>query len=336
MEKDKDLQNLLKAAGKADSLNAGLNYTRSELFIAIDADSLIEPGGLARLIRPYLESERRTVAVGGIVRVANNCDIEDGEVTKVRLPRSYLAATQVVEYLRAFLFGRSGWSRINSLPIISGAFGLFEVDVTLKVGGYRTDTVGEDMDLVVRIHRYMRGEEDYDISFVPDPVCWTQVPTSLKVLARQRNRWQRGLMESLFYNWKMIFNPRFGLIGLLGLPFFFLFEMLGPVVETTGYFVFTISLIMGWINIPFALTFLAVALIFGLLLSLGGLILEEYSLKRYEDPKDRVKMVFFAFLENFGYRQLHSFWRLWGIIDFFRKSESWGEMTRESFDSSKS
>ncbi|MEF8726408.1 MAG: glycosyltransferase [Candidatus Bipolaricaulota bacterium] len=320
--------------GKADALNAGLNYSRSDLFLAIDADSLVERKSLQRLIEPYLAKDTNVIGIGGIVRVANGCTIEGSEVVEARTPRRLLPLIQVMEYIRAFLFGRTGWSRLNSLPIISGAFGLFKTDLVKNIGGYRTDTVGEDMDLVVRLHKYMREkDEDYTISFIPDPVCWTQVPSSMKVLSRQRNRWQRGLAETLTYNWKMIGNPKYGSIGLLSLPFFFIFELLGPLVETSGYLVFIISFVMGWINLPFAILFITLALVYGILLSVSSLLLEEFTLKRYKNPLDRVKLLGMAFLENFGYRQLHALWRLKGLIDFFRKSSSWGEMTRQSMES---
>jgi len=321
--------------GKADALNAGLDYSRSELFLAIDADSMVEKESLYRLVEPYMTRETKVVGIGGIVRVSNGCKIEGSEVKEARIPEKILPSIQVMEYIRAFLFGRTGWSKINSLPIISGAFGLFRTDLVREVDGYRVETVGEDMDLVVRLHKYMREKgEDYTISFIPDPVCWTQVPSSMKVLSSQRNRWQRGLAEALIYNWKMIANPRYGSIGLLGLPFFLLFELLGPLVEVSGYAVFIVSFFMGWINVPFAVLFITLALLYGVLLSVTSLLLEEFTLKRYNKLGDRLKLLGMAFLENFGYRQLHALWRLKGLFDFLRKSGSWGEMTRESMESS--
>ena len=321
-----------KNGGKADALNAGLDFARTDLFIAVDADSLIEKGGLQSLVQPYLEKDCEVVGIGGIVRVANNCRIEKGEVVNVSLPKKLLPIIQVMEYLRAFLFGRAGWSKINALPIISGAFGLFETERVIEIGGYRTDTVGEDADLILRLHKLMRDKNiDYEISFKPDPVCWTQVPESLEILGRQRNRWERGLIEALTYEPKMIGNPKYGLLGIFSLPYFFFFEMLGPVVEFTGPFIILISYLMGWLNLNFALLFLGIAVFYGLLLSIWSLLLEEFTSKRYEDPLDRIKLIGAAILENFGYRQLHSYWRLKGIIGFLRKEKSWGEMKRESF-----
>jgi len=318
--------------GKADSLNAGLNTSRSRLFCAIDADSLIEKDALNRLMQYYLEREAKTVALGGVVRIANDCRIENGEVIEARVPKKFLPAMQVMEYIRAFLCGRAGWNKLNSLLIISGAFGLFERKSVMECGGYRTDTVGEDMELVVRLHRMMRQQKKpYRVVFVPDPVCWTQAPDTLKVLERQRNRWQRGLIETMLHHWKMIGNPRYGLPGAIGMPYFLFFEVLGPVIEITGYIVVIISYIFGWINLTFLLLFISLAILFGVLLSLFSLLLEEFTVKKYENPKDVIKLFILAVLENFGYRQLHSWWRLKAIFDFIGRKRSWGEMQRKAF-----
>lgn len=318
--------------GKADALNAGIKYSRSRLFCAIDADSLIEKDGMTRLIRPYLEREAKITALGGIVRIVNDCRIENGEIIETHLPKKFLPAMQVMEYIRAFLCGRAGWSKLNSLLVISGAFGLFERKSVIEAGGYRTDTVGEDVELVVRLHRMMRDKKKpYRLLFVPDPVCWTQAPDSLKMLGRQRNRWQRGLIETLLRHWKMIGNPKYGLAGVVGMPYLLFFEMLGPVIEFTGYLVITISFILGWINITFVLVFLLLAILLGVLLSLFALLLEELTVKKYENPWDVARLFALAVLENFGYRQLHSWWRLKAFYDLIRRKKAWGAMERKAF-----
>ncbi len=309
--------------GKSDALNAGINYARTDLFTAIDADSLIERGALEGLVRPFLESESEVVGIGGIVRVANNCRIEDGEVIEARLPEKILPSIQVMEYIRAFLFGRSGWSKLNALPIVSGAFGLFKVDRVLEIGGYRNDMVGEDADLVLRLHKYMQDiEADYKITFKPDPVCWTQVPESLEILGKQRNRWQRGLIETITHEPQMICNPKYGWLGMASLPYFLIFEVLSPLIELIGPFVIVISWVMGWLGVGFAMLFLGLAVLYGLLLSLWSLLLEEFTVKRYEDPVDRIKLIEMAMLENFGYRQIHSYWRLRGSFDLLWSEKS--------------
>jgi len=318
--------------GKADALNAGINCSRSRLFCAIDADSLIEKDALNRLMQFYMEREAKVVVLGGAVRIANDCRIENGEVIEARVPKKFLPAIQVMEYIRAFLCGRVGWNKLNSLLIVSGAFGLFERKSVIDAGGYRTDTVGEDMELVVRLHRTMHEQKrPYRVLFIPDPVCWTQAPDSLKMLGRQRNRWQRGLIETMFRHRKMIGNPKYGLPGVIGMPYFLFFEILGPVIEVSGYPAVIISYAFGWINLEFLLLFLALAILFGVLLSLFSLLLEEFTLKRYGNPRDVVKLFGLAVAENFGYRQIHSWWRLKGIYDLIRKKRSWGEMQRKAF-----
>lgn len=318
--------------GKADSLNAGIDYARSRLFVAIDADSLIEKDAIYRIVQPYLERDAKVVGVGGIVRVANGCRIKNGEVLEARLSRRFLPAIQTMEYIRAFLCGRTGWNRFNSLMIISGAFGLFDRASVIEAGGYRTDLVGEDMEMVFRLHRRMRErKKPYKLLFQPDTICWTQVPETLKVLGRQRNRWHRGLMETVFAHLKMLFNPRYGSAGLVGMPFIVAFEMLGPMIEAIGYVTVIVSFMLGWINYKFVLLFLGLAILFGIVLSLFSLLLEEFTMKKYQRPWDIIKLFLMAVLENLGYRQLNTWWRFKGTIDFFMKKKDWGEMQKKSF-----
>jgi cellulose synthase/poly-beta-1,6-N-acetylglucosamine synthase-like glycosyltransferase len=316
--------------GKADALNAGINYARGSLFCAVDADSIIEMDALRKLVRKYLDRKEKIVALGGIVRIANGCAIQDGKVQKVGLPSSALASFQVIEYIRAFLCGRVGWNKLNILIIISGAFGLFERKTVIKAGGYLTNTVGEDMELVVRLHRYMRAKkQDYKAYFLPDPVCWTEVPETRRVLRTQRRRWQRGLAETMRAHKGMICNPRYGMIGLVGMPYFLLFELLGPVIETTGYVVVACSFIFGLISLEVFLLFVMLSLVIGMLLSVFSLLMEEFTIKRYQRKRDVLKLFVFALLENFGYRQLNSWWRLLGLKDHIKKQGSWGSMERK-------
>ncbi len=318
--------------GKADALNAGINFSRSRLFCAIDADSLLEKRALTRLVEEYLTESGDIIALGGIIRIANDCRIKDGEVLEAKLPRKFLPAVQAVEYIRAFLCGRSGFNEINALLIISGAFGLFHRQTVLEVGGYRTDTVGEDMELVVRMHRKMREwNRDYKIMFIPDPVCWTQAPDDWRILRNQRNRWQRGLIESLTLNKQMLMNPKYGAVGMVSMPFFTLFEAAGPLFETIGYVFVILSVLMGWINIPFFFVFLSLAVVLGIILSLTSLILEETTVKKYNNPRDLFFLVLLSIVENLGYRQLITLWRLKGTFDLIRRKKNWGQMIRKKF-----
>ncbi len=316
--------------GKADALNAGINVSRYPIFCAIDADSVIESEALLRITRPFLEKPHTTAAVGGIVRVANGCNIEDGYVRRVDLSKNWLALIQTVEYLRAFLFGRTGWAMLGGLLIISGAFGVFQKSTVIEVGGYAHDTVGEDMELVTRLHHLLRKTgRKYEISFMPDPICWTEVPESLRVLARQRNRWHRGLMDSLIRHREMFFNPKYGTIGMIAFPYFFFFEMLGPVVELSGYIIVPLSFVFGQLNLQFFLLFLSLAILLGIVLSTASVILDELTFRRYPDIHDLAKLMLATVSENFGYRQLHTWWRFTGIVDYLRKKQSWGSMERK-------
>jgi len=319
--------------GKADALNAGINVSRYPLICAIDADSLIEGSALLHVTRPFLERPGKTVAVGGIVRVANGCTIEAGRVVRVGLSHAWLPLVQAVEYLRAFLFGRSGWSALNSLLIISGAFGVFRKDVVIAIGGYRQGSLGEDMELVVRMHRYLREQrQEYEMHFLPDPVCWTEVPESLQALGSQRNRWQRGLIDSLRIHRRMMLNPGYGTIGMVAFPYFVFFEMLAPVVEMSGYIIVPLSYVLGIVDFPFFALFLTIAVLVGVILSTGAVVLEELFYRRYPKTSDIARLVAAAFLENFGYRQLTLWWRLRGFWDYFHGRTAWGKMERKGFD----
>lgn len=318
--------------GKADALNAGINHCRTPYFCSMDADTLLERDALARIVRPFLE-DRHTVAAGGIIRIVNDCKVSHGIVEEVRLPRSRIAAIQVLEYLRAFLSARMGWSAMGAMLIISGAFGVFRRSAVVEVGGYWTDTVGEDMELVVRLHRYFRERKlPYRIAFVPDPVAWTECPESLQVLGRQRDRWQRGLYQSLTRHSRMMLNPKYGAAGMLAFPYFFFLEMLGPVVEAMGYLTFALAFILGRYALLHAIAFIMVAIVFGIANSIAAIALEELTFRRYNRRGDLIRLMWLSIVENFGYRQLSTYWRLRGLMSARRSAKGWGAMVRKGFN----
>lgn len=317
--------------GKADALNVGINMSRYPVFTSIDADSMLESDSLVRVIMPFIE-DKLTVAVSGIVRIANGSKIEDGKLEAVGLPRNRLAMFQIVEYLRAFLTGRMGWSAIDCLLIISGAFGAFKKDVAIQVGGYSSDTIGEDMELVVKMHKYLRKNKiKYKVKFIPDPVCWTQAPEKIKDLRGQRRRWQIGLMDSLFRHKDLLANPRYGIIGMIGVPYFWIFEMLGPVIETLGYIFIPLSYIFGLLNTQYFILFLVSSILYGVILSIGAILLEEYTFSKYPSIKQLFRLSCYGVLENFGYRQMTTLFRIDAIIRFKKFKNSWGKIKRESF-----
>lgn len=315
--------------GKADALNAGINAARHGLFCGVDADSILQRDSLLRVVQPFLEDER-TVAAGGTVRIANGSEVRGGFLIRAGLPGNLLATFQIVEYLRAFLFGRVGWSPLNAVLIISGAFGLFDRERVMDVGGYRTDTVGEDMELVVRLHHYHRARKlPYRIRYLPDPICWTECPEDAGTLGRQRSRWQRGLAESLSRHWRLCFSLRGGAPGWLAWPFMALFEWLGPLIELTGYLFMIGGFFLGVVS-PSALgVFLLVAIGMGILLSVNGFLLETLSFRVYQRRRDMLRLFVMAVLENFGYRQLNTWWRCRGMWQWFtRRQHHWGAMKR--------
>jgi cellulose synthase/poly-beta-1,6-N-acetylglucosamine synthase-like glycosyltransferase len=315
--------------GKADALNSGLNLALYPLFCAIDADSILEPDALLRLVRPFMDAPGITIAAGGVVRVANGCDIRAGRVRTVQLVRRVLPLMQIVEYLRAFLFGRMGWSSGNSLLVISGAFGLFDKRTALQAGGYATNTVGEDMELVVRMHRVLHDrKQQYRIGFVPDPICWTEVPESLRVLRRQRTRWQRGLIDTLWRHRSMMGRPRYGMVGLIALPGFAIFEMLSPIIELSGYVLLPVLILCGLLNLSYALAFIVLSVLYSILVSVLAVLLEDITFRRYPRFADVALLVVAAVLEHLGYRQLTVWWRVRAFWEFWRGDLSWGVMER--------
>lgn len=318
--------------GKADAMNAGINVARAPLVCVIDADTLLEADALIRVVRPFVEDPVRTVAVGGTIRIANGCRIENGRVIEPRLPTNLLALFQVVEYLRAFLMARLGLSQMQTLMIISGAFGLFRRSSAIEVGGFSQNTVGEDMELVVKLHRHMRDRKrDYRITYIPEPVSWTEAPESLSILANQRARWQRGSLETYRKHRDMFLNPRYGRIGFVGFGQVWIVDVIGPIVEIAGYVLVPPLWLLGLISFEYLLAFIAVVFTFGVFISVATLVLEEVQLRRLKNARDLATLTVAAIFENFGYRQLNNFWRLRGWWQFLRKKQGWGTMVRKGF-----
>ena len=317
--------------GKADALNVGLSFARGELVCAMDADTLIEGDGLQRMVRPFLYATD-VVATGGTIRVVNGSEVKFGRIVRTRVTTHALAGIQVVEYLRAFLFGRLGWNRLGGNIIISGAFGLFRRESVVSAGGYLHDTVGEDMELVLRLKRlsYENGGPG-TIAFVPDPVAWTEVPETLKVLGRQRDRWHRGLADVLWRHRRMFANPRYGVTGLFVLPYYVFVELLAPVFEAVGLITLAFGLIFGIIDWRFAVLFWLTAYGLGTALTAFTLILEDISFHRYNTFRDRGLLFWWALMENLGYRQMTVYWRLRGLWKFLLGRKDWGVMDRKGF-----
>lgn len=321
------------AGRRSDALNAGLNYARHELVCMVDADSILEVDALLHVAKPFVDDPRHVVGTGGAIRAVNGTTIERGRVVDVRAPSSWLVRIQIVEYLRAFLLGRTGWSRVGGLLIISGAFGLFRKDLVYEVGGLDPDTMAEDADLVATLHRHLRGQNrPYRLVFVAEPVCWTEVPPTREVLARQRRRWSHGLGQLLWKFRGMIGNPRHRTLGMITLPFYLLFEALGPVVEVAGMFCVVAGMILHLLNWPFVGLIALAALGYGVLVSIASILVEELTFHRYERWRDLLALIAASVVENVGFRQAHSWWRLKGLFAVVRgRPAVWGEMPRIGF-----
>ncbi|NML20118.1 glycosyltransferase family 2 protein [Pseudoflavitalea sp. G-6-1-2] len=319
--------------GKADALNVGVNLCTKPYVVCIDVDCILEEDALLKMIKPFLEStNKRVIASGGVVRIANSCEIEEGRLVKVHLPQQYLPRVQTLEYIRAFLLGRMAWSRLNGLLLISGAFGAFDREIMIKAGGYNHDTVGEDMELVVRMRRYMEEQKiPYKVTYIPDPLCWTEAPVSFKILGRQRNRWTRGTIETLSFHRKLFFNPRYGLLGLISYPYWFFFEFLAPLIEAFGMLVFLLFAILGLVDWNFFFALLAFIAAFGFTYSVFAICMEVLTYNQYKKRSEVLRLFFTALTEPFFFHPFVVWSAIRGNIDLARKKKAWGEMTRQGF-----
>ena len=316
--------------GKADALNAGLNVSNYPYFCSLDGDSILERDAFVKVMKPILESNGDVIASGGSIRIANGCNIQNGNILKVGLSEKPLVIMQTIEYLRAFLMGRIGLSRHNLLLIVSGAFGVFSKSWVMEAGGYKKNTVGEDMELVVRLHRLIKEKKlKKKIVYIPEPVCWTEVPEEMTYLRRQRRRWHQGLFESLWSHKKMLLNPKYGNLGFISLPYFWIVEFFGPIVECLGYLYVLLALFFGGIYMEFAILIFLLTCLYGSIFSMAAVLLEEWSLRKYPKVSDIMKLFFYSLTETLWYRPLTVFWRMEGIWNLLRGNHSWGEMKRK-------
>jgi len=323
--------------GKADALNAGTNISKKDLVCSIDVDCIMEPDALLKMVKPFMEErDKKIVGAGGVIRIVNSCVIEDGQIQEIRLPSKFLPRVQVLEYTRAFLLARMGWSRLNGLLLISGALAMFDKEILIKAGGYSTKTVGEDMEIVVRIRRYMTDQKiPYEVVYIPDPLVWTEVPSTAKVLGRQRNRWTRGTLETLITHRKLFLNPKYGRFGVLGYSYWFFFEWLAPLLEFLGYCYFFYLVITGSVNWPFFLLLLLFVYTFAVMLSTWAVLFEEKTFHKYQTRRDVLKLLATALLEPIFYHPRTVWWAVRGNFDYLRGVRSWGKMEREGFGKDK-
>lgn len=318
---------------RSDALNVALNHARHPLVCMVDADSLLETEALLQVSRPFVEDPDNVVATGGVIRAANGALTDRGTMLEPRLSRRWVVRVQVLEYLRSFLLGRTGWADAQALLIISGAFGLFRRDIVLEVGGMDRRSLAEDAELVVTIQEHLRrNRRPHRVVFVPQTVCWTEVPESWQVLGRQRQRWSHGLGQLLWKHRRMIGNPRYGPIGVLALPFFLLFELLGPVFELVGVAAVLISMALGVLPPAVAGAVLVLAVALGVLLSATAIAVEELTYHRYGRGRDLLALMGAAVVEHLWFRWAHSWYRLRGLVSALaRTNPVWTAMPRVGF-----
>lgn len=315
--------------GKADALNVGINASRYPYFCTIDADSILEENALLRVMNPIIKSNEEVIAAGGTIRIANGLDVQMGAIFQTDLSKNPLVVMQVVEYVRAFLMGRIALSTFNLMLIVSGAFSVFSKKWVVAVGGYSTDMIGEDMELVVKLHRRLKEEKvKKRIQFVPDPVCWTETPQDFQSLRNQRKRWYRGLIESLWKHRKMTLNPKFGAIGMVSFPYFWFVECLGPLIELGGYFYIVIAFFLGDIYYEFAILLILLFVLYGVLFTVATILLEAWTMNTYPKFKDLMRLLFISLTEMFWYRPITLFYKCEGFITFLLGKKEWGHMER--------
>ncbi|MDR7855225.1 glycosyltransferase [Tissierella sp.] len=315
--------------GKADALNAGINLSRFPYFCSIDGDSILDEKSLLRVMEPIIMSNGEVIAAGGNVRIANGIDVQLGSVYGKKLSNNPLVVMQTIEYIRAFMMGRIALGKFNLILIISGAFSVFSKKWVVEVGGYATDTIGEDMELVVRLHRFLKEKKlKKKIQFVPDPVCWTEAPENLGDLRRQRRRWHQGLIESLWKHKRMTLNPKYGKIGMIAFPYFLFVECFGPIIELGGYIYIVTSFFLGSIYYEFSILLTLLFVLYGSILSAFSILLESWSMNTYTSIKDFVKLILMSLTETFWYRPLSLIWRCEGFVQSILRRKDWGKMKR--------
>lgn len=318
--------------GKADALNMGLNMSKNRYVACIDVDCLLLEDALQKMIKPFLEStDTKVIASGGVIRIANSCIVNDGKLLDINFPKTWLEQGQILEYLRAFLLGRMAWSRLNGLLVISGAFGLFDKKIAIDVGGYDTNTVGEDMEIIVRMRRHMEElKEKYKVAYIPDPLCWTEAPDNYKTFISQRNRWTRGTIETLRKHRKIAFNPNYRSLGLISYPYWLVFERLAPIIEVAGILYFGILIALDQVRWDYALAFIILAYMFSVMFSIVAIFSEELTYHQYKKKSIGFKLIIIAFLEPFVIHPIILYSAIKGNINYyFYKKIEWGHMTRK-------
>ncbi|WP_348823086.1 sulfatase-like hydrolase/transferase [Flavobacterium aestuarii] len=321
------------AKSKADAVNVGINSTKYPLFICTDVDCILKNDTVIKLAKPFIEAKKRVIATGAGIRISNSCEVKDGFLVKIHFPKGWLPRFQELEYVRAFLFGRMAWSKINGLLLVSGALGMFDKEIVIAAGGYFHKSLGEDMELVTRMRKYMYDNKlPFSIQYIPESLCWTEVPATKEVFIRQRMRWARGLVQTLYLHKSVFFNPKYQKTGFLIFPYFFFFEFLIPILEVIGVAVLILSFIFLHEDYVNFLYLTLTVYLFYIILTFISILLDDVIYKNYANAKEIVILVLMAIIEPFCYHPINVYASLKGYYNFFSlKEQSWGNMQRQGF-----
>ncbi|MFB3387368.1 glycosyltransferase family 2 protein [Flavobacterium sp. LAR06] len=319
---------------KADASNAGINTSQYPLFLCTDVDCILKSDTILKLAKPFMENETRVIATGAGIRISNSCEIKEGFLFKVHYPREWYPCFQELEYVRSFIFGRMAWSQINGLLLVSGGLGMFDKDIVIKAGGYWHKSLGEDMELVTRMRKYMHDtNEKFLIKYIPESLCWTEVPSTKTVFLRQRIRWARGLVQTLYLHRKMFLNPKYGRTAFLVLPFFFTFEFLVPLIELLGILTLIFSFIFGTTDFQYLLIITTIIYLFYLSITIISILIDEVLYKSYANYKELLMLIGMAIIEPLVYHPINVYASLKGYWYFFaQKEQKWGVMVRKGYE----
>lgn len=319
---------------KADASNAGINSSQYPLFLCTDVDCILKKDTILKLAKPFMERKTRVIATGAGIRISNSCQVKEGFLLKVHYPKEWYPRFQELEYVRSFLFGRMAWSQINGLLLVSGGLGMFDKEIVIKAGGYWHRSLGEDMELITRMRRYMHDtNQKFLIKYIPESLCWTEVPSTQKVFIRQRVRWARGLVQTLYLHRNMFLNSKYGKTGFLVLPYFFSFEFLVPIIEFLGVITLVISYFFGHIDFEYLLIITTMIYLFYLSITIISILIDEILYKSYANYKELIILAGMATIEPIVYHPITVYASLKGYWNFFRKKEqNWGEMVRKGFE----
>jgi len=333
---------------KADALNAGLNVSAFGYFLCSDVDCIQSKDILIKLIKPFLdnpqstvkevddqvyveEDNKRVIATGATIRMVNSCEVEQGIILTVRPPRKFLPRFQEMEYIRAFMLGKMGWDLINCVPNVSGALGMFDKDIAIKAGGYNAQSFGEDMDIMVRMCAYRRyHKRHYGVKYIPLTLCWTEGPATIKVFGRQRSRWSIGLAQIIEKHSRLLFNPRYGRLGLVILPYMFLFELFGPLLELLGAIFYLYVIITNQIDWPYAFILVLFVYTYSVMITTLSLLWDQITFQNYSTWREVIGLSLMSLLEPLIYHPLVVFFALKGYFNYLTgKTHSWGDMSRQ-------